>query len=558
MRPIFVFLLTFLILSMAGLAGVHAQDGDADKEDLGQQPTPTEPLGDQPGESDAEADAKVKPKAEAPEELYKQLDLFGDVFERVRGQYVDQVESKKLIAAALNGMLTSLDAHSSYLNEDDFGDMRIQTTGEFGGLGIEVTMDNGLVKVVSPIDDTPAFRAGVKPGDYITYLDEKPVMGLTLSEAVDKMRGKVGSPIKLTIRREGVAEPIQLTIKRDVIKITPVKYELKGNDKNVGYIRVTTFNQYTGKAVEDAVIDLQKQKGDHLAGFILDLRNNPGGLLDQAISTADLFLDRGEIVSTRGREEADTKRDNATPGDAANGLPIVMLINGGSASASEIVAGALQDHKRAILMGTQTFGKGSVQTVIPVAGNGAIRLTTARYYTPSGRSIQARGITPDIAVEQAKIEKVDNGMNLKEADLLHALANPDQAKALESLPEETKEDLKAVFPWQEKDAEKMSPEEKAKALKEEADAADFQLQRAVDLVNGLAITGVWERATKAGTNSADAKDAAAKPEPAKQTDKGATVDPVQPVPDTVVPASKDPAATPSAEPAIEPESAPVE
>ncbi len=435
-------------------------------------------------------EADKKP-VQDPNEVYKQLDLFGDIFERVRAQYVEQVSDKQLIEAAVNGMLTSLDAHSSYLNEDDFKDMRIQTSGEFGGLGIEVTMEDGLIKVVSPIDDTPAYRAGVKAGDYITYLDGKPVIGLSLSEAVEKMRGRVGSPIKITVRREGVSEPIELTLTRDVIRIRPVKHEIEGANKDIGYLRVTTFNQYTDTELRDAIQDIQKKKGDALIGYILDLRNNPGGLLDQAISVADMFLDRGEIVSTRGRKAEDTKRDNATPGDLTNGLPVVLLINGGSASASEIVAGALQDHKRAIVLGTTSFGKGSVQTVIPVQGNGAIRLTTARYYTPSGRSIQGKGIVPDIEVVEGRIEPLeDKTGGIKEADLAHALINTDKA------PEQAKpaeEEKPSILPWVRKKQEQEKDKEKAKTLEQEANDSDLQLQRAIDLLRGLSITGAWDK-----------------------------------------------------------------
>lgn len=437
-----------------------------------------------------EGEETAKKQPQDPNEVYKQLDLFGDIFERVRGQYVEEVTDKELIEAAVNGMLVSLDAHSSYLNEDDFKDMRIQTSGEFGGLGIEVTMEDGLVKVVSPIDDTPAYRAGVKAGDFITHLDGKPVIGLTLSEAVEKMRGRVGSAIKITVRREGVSDPIDLSLIRDVIRIRPVKHEIEGVNKDVGYLRVTTFNQYTDAELREAIADIQKTKGDALIGYILDLRNNPGGLLDQAISVADMFLDRGEIVSTRGRKPEDTKRDNATPGDLTNGLPIVVLINGGSASASEIVAGALQDHKRAIVLGTPSFGKGSVQTVIPVQGNGAIRLTTARYYTPSGRSIQAKGIVPDIEVIEGRIEALeDKNGNIKEADLAHALENtdktPDEVKAEDAKP--------SILPWVRKKQEREQEQEKAAAIEQEANDTDLQLQRGIDLLRGLAITGAWDK-----------------------------------------------------------------
>src|SRR5271156_3298721 len=334
-------------------------------------------------------------------ETYRQLNLFGEVFERVRADYVESVSDEQLVEAAINGMLTSLDPHSSYLNNKNFRDMQVQTRGEFGGLGIEVTMENGLVKVVSPIDDTPAFHAGIKPGDYITHLNGEAVMGLTLNEAVEKMRGPENSEIKLTIRREG-KEPFDVAVTRAKIKIESVRSHLEGND--VGYIRITTFNEQTDTGLNKAMQRLRDQSGDKLKGIVLDLRNNPGGLLDQAVAVSDAFLEKGEIVSTRGRRSEDAQRYNARPGDIAAGLPVAVLINGGSASASEIVAGALQDHHRAILIGTRSFGKGSVQTIIPLAGHGAMRLTTARYYTPSGRSIQAKGIDPDIVVDAAKID----------------------------------------------------------------------------------------------------------------------------------------------------------
>ena len=335
-------------------------------------------------------------------ETYKQLNLFGDVFELVRGDYVDDVTDDTLVEGAINGMLTSLDPHSNYLNSKNFNDMKVQTRGEFGGLGIEVSMENGLVKVVSPIDDTPAANAGLKPGDLVTHLDGNPVQGLTLPEAVEKMRGPVNSDITLTIRREG-REPFDVKLTRAIIKIRSVRSHLEG--KNIGYIRITSFNEQTDVGLNNAMKNLKQQANNKLIGIVLDLRNNPGGLLDQAVAVSDAFLDKGEIVSTRGRRSDDAQRYNARPGDIAQGLPVAMLINGGSASASEIVAGALQDHHRAILMGTRSFGKGSVQTIIPLAGHGAMRLTTARYYTPSGRSIQAKGIDPDIVVEAAKIEQ---------------------------------------------------------------------------------------------------------------------------------------------------------
>src|ERR1700687_6078728 len=331
-------------------------------------------------------------------EIYRQLDLFGEVLERVRSDYVEKPDDAKLIEAAINGMLTALDPHSSYLNPKHFRDMQVQTRGEFGGLGIEVTMENGVVKVVSPIEDTPAAKAGLMSGDLITHLDKEQILGLTLQEAVEKMRGPVNAPITLTIVRKGVDDPFDVKVTRDVININPVKYNAEGDD--VGYIRVTTFNEQTTANLQKAVEDLKQQLGPKLKGYVIDLRNNPGGLLDQAISVSDAFLDEGVIVLTKGRNLEETQRANARPGDITDGQKLVVLINGGSASASEIVAGALQDHHRATIVGTRSFGKGSVQTIIPLGSNGALRLTTARYYTPSGRSIQAKGIEPEGVVEE--------------------------------------------------------------------------------------------------------------------------------------------------------------
>ena len=330
-------------------------------------------------------------------DIYKQLDLFGDVLERVRADYVEKPDDQKLIESAINGMLSALDPHSSYLSPKRFRDMQVQTRGEFGGLGIEVTMENGIVKVVSPIDGTPADRAGVLSGDLITHLDKEQIVGLTLSEAVEKMRGRVNTPILLTIVRKGKEDTIDIKIIRDVIKINPIKARV---EDDVAYIRITTFNERTTENLEKSVADLKKKIGKKLKGFVIDLRNNPGGLLDQAISVSDAFLDKGAIVLTRGRNSDEAQRSNARVGDITDGKKIVVLINGGSASASEIVAGALQDHKRASVVGTRSFGKGSVQTIIPLGPNGAIRLTTARYFTPSNRSIQAKGIDPNFVVEQ--------------------------------------------------------------------------------------------------------------------------------------------------------------
>jgi carboxyl-terminal processing protease len=336
----------------------------------------------------------------AASDTYRQLNLFGDVFERVRADYVEKPDDSKLVESAINGMLAGLDPHSSYMDPKSFRDMQVQTRGEFGGLGIEVTMEDGLVKVVAPIDETPAAKAGVMANDIITHLDDEAVQGLTLNQAVEKMRGPVNTKIKLRIMRKGADKPIEVTIVRDVIRVKSVRSHNEGED--IGYIRVTQFNEQTTEGLKKAISDLTTQLGaEKIKGFVVDLRNNPGGLLDQAISVSDAFLDKGEIVSTRGRNAEETQRFNARPGDLTKGKPVIVLINGGSASASEIVAGALQDHKRATLIGTRSFGKGSVQTIIPLgAGNGALRLTTARYYTPSGRSIQAKGITPDIEVLQ--------------------------------------------------------------------------------------------------------------------------------------------------------------
>jgi carboxyl-terminal processing protease len=332
----------------------------------------------------------------AASDTYRQLNLFGDVFEKIRSDYVEKPDESKLIESAINGMLSGLDPHSSYLDTKSFRDMQVQTRGEFGGLGIEVTMEEGLIKVVTPIDDTPASRAGVMAGDVITHIDDEPVQGLTLNQAVEKMRGAVNSSVRLKIARKGASDALELKLTRDVIRIRSVRSR---NETDVGYIRITQFNEQTFEGLKNSIDTLTKDIGaDKLKGFVIDLRNNPGGLLDQAIAVSDAFLERGEIVSTRGRNADETQRYNARSGDLTKGKPVVVLINGGSASASEIVAGALQDHKRATIIGSRSFGKGSVQTIIPLGSNGAIRLTTARYYTPSGRSIQAKGIDPEIQV----------------------------------------------------------------------------------------------------------------------------------------------------------------
>ncbi len=405
---------------------------------------------------------KKTPKEEQAD-TYEMLNLFGDIMERTKVSYVEEVSDQKLIEAAINGMLSSLDPHSSFLDAKSFQYLNEQTQGKFGGLGIEVTMENGVVKVVSPIDDTPAFKAGLKPGDYIISLDGATVVGMSLSEAVDKMRGKVGTKIKLTIRR-GTQKPFDVTLKREEIKIQSVKSEIKADD--VAYIRISSFSEEVDKNIKDALAKMQKDTKNQIKGVVLDVRNNPGGLLDQAVAVADLFLNEGEIVSTRSRNEEDTIKYNATKGDIINGLPIVVLINDGSASASEIVAGALQDHKRAIVMGQKSFGKGSVQSVIPFSKYGAIRLTTARYYTPSGRSIQAKGIEPDIEVKPAKIEEYDlDGFTISEAELKNALKNDNNDK--------TDNDKQSA-----KDTENSQDDDMKN---------DYQLLRAVDTIKALNI-----------------------------------------------------------------------
>src|SRR5476649_711056 len=349
---------------------------------------------------------RSSPAKAAAADTYRQLNLFGDVFERVRADYVEKPDDSKLIETAINGMLAGLDPHSSYMDPKSFKDMQVQTRGEFGGLGIEVTMEDGLIKVVAPIDETPAAKAGVMANDIITQLDGEQVQGLTLNQAVEKMRGPVNTKIKLTIMRKGQDKPIEVSITRDIIRVRSVRSHVEGDD--VGYIRMTQFNEQTTDGLKKAIEDITaKVSNDKLKGYVLDLRNNPGGLLDQAISVSDAFLEKGEIVSTRGRNAEETQRFTAHGGDLTKGKPLIVLINGGSASASEIVAGALQDFKRATILGTRSFGKGSVQTIVPLGGdNGALRLTTARYFTPSGRSIQAKGISPDIEVLQEVPEEI--------------------------------------------------------------------------------------------------------------------------------------------------------
>ncbi|MEO1468245.1 MAG: S41 family peptidase [Pseudomonadota bacterium] len=397
---------------------------------------------------------------------YENLDLFGDIFERVRSTYVEEINEEELIEAAINGMLASLDPHSSYLPPQNFEDIREQTKGEFGGLGIEVTMENGFVKVVAPIDDTPAAEAGIEAGDFITHIDGESVLGLNLSEAVEQMRGPVGSTISITISREGADEPFDVDIVRDTITIRAVRARTEGN---VGVLRITTFNEQTYRNLEEAIEELQEELGDNLSGFVVDLRNNPGGLLSQAIEVSDAFLETGEIVSTRGRDLEEADRVNARPGDLTNGKPLVVLINEGSASASEIVAGALQDHRRAIVVGAKSFGKGSVQTIMRLGENGAIKLTTARYYTPSGRSIQALGIEPDILVEERRIASAE--------------------EETQARPRRSEADLRGSLDAALSDAEReqLNEERARHEATARLRAEDFQLAYALDLLTGLSV-----------------------------------------------------------------------
>ena len=416
----------------------------------------------------------VAQEAETEESVYQQLDLFGDVFERIRAQYVEEVSTEDLVSAAINGMLTSLDPHSSYLSAKDFEEMQVDTKGEFGGLGIEVTQEEGFIKVISPMDGTPAAKAGIKAGDFITHVNGEALVGLMLDEAVDKMRGPVGSEIIITVVREGVAEPFDVSIIRDSIKLTAATGRVVGHTI---VLRLSTFNEQTTSGMEEALAKGLEELGgiDKLEGVVLDLRNNPGGLLNEAITVVDAFLEKGEIVSTRGRTAGSGERYNAEPGDLINGKPIVLLINGGSASASEIVAGALQDHRRAVVVGTKSFGKGSVQTLIPLRGDGAMRLTTARYYTPSGRSIQALGISPDIVVQQpippavdptATEEKKSAVGQRSEADLRGAITN-------DSMTDEEKRLYQ----------DELARAEESAKLRDE----DYQLAYAVDIIKGLTV-----------------------------------------------------------------------
>jgi len=391
------------------------------------------------------------------EETYRQLTLFGDVFQRVREDYVEEVSDQDLVEAAINGMLTSLDPHSAYLPDDNFQKMQVQTRGKFGGLGIEVTMENGFVKVVSPIDDTPADKAGILPEDLIISVDGESIVGLTLNDAVEKLRGPIGSNVKISVQR-AQDEPFEVNIIRDEIKIRSVRSRLY---ETIGYIRITTFSEQTSPGLQKAMDDLQAETAEGLTGLVLDLRNNPGGLLSEAIRVSDAFLEKGEIVSTRGRDRNDIQHAYARPGDISDGLPLVVLINSGSASASEIVAGALKDHRRAVVMGTRSFGKGSVQTITPMPGHGAMRLTTALYFTPSGVSIQAKGISPDIEVALARIEKLEGGL-VREEDLRGALNNQE-------------------------DGAEPTADNAASAEPKDPIEIDYQLARAVDLLRGLSV-----------------------------------------------------------------------
>ncbi|MCC6720092.1 MAG: S41 family peptidase [Acetobacteraceae bacterium] len=409
-------------------------------------------------------------------ETYRLLNLFADVFERVRAEYVEPVNDRELIENAINGMLTGLDPHSSYMNAKSFRDMQVQTRGEFGGLGIEVTQEGGYIKVISPIDDTPASRAGVKAGDLITALDGHTVQGLSLNDAVEKMRGAPNTRIVLTVRREGNDKPLEIALVREVIKLRVVRSRLEGGD--VAYIRVSSFSEQAETAMRKAFNELKAKSGDKLRGVILDLRNNPGGLLPEAISISNDYLNQGEIVSTRGRHAEDTQRWNAKAGDITGGLPMVVLINGGSASASEIVAGALQDHRRAILLGTRSFGKGSVQTVSPLPGNGGMRLTTARYYTPSGRSIQGLGITPDVEVAATREERARFGPE-READLTRALKNIGGAAQNIAPP---RNDLPPIV----KDIAKLPPENQP-AFDPTKPETDYQLQQALTVLRAMPV-----------------------------------------------------------------------
>ncbi len=442
------------------------------------------------GGSDAPAKGAVTKEVDSPEsDTFKQLSLFADVLERVRADYVEEVGDEKLIESSINGMLTSLDPHSAFLNRKSFAELQTGTKGEFGGLGLEVTMENSLVKVVSPIDGTPAANAGLQSGDFITHIDTKLVAEMTLQEAVENMRGAPGSKVTITVRRGGLSgQPFDVTLTRAVIRVQSVRFHPEGED--IGYIRVTTFNEQTQIGLNKALEELNKKMGDKLAGYLIDLRNNPGGLLEQAVSVAGTFLPQGsEVVSTRGRHSEDNQSYKSKGGDKTGGKPIVVLINTGSASASEIVAGALQDYRRAILVGTKSYGKGSVQTVIPIPGAGAMKLTTALYYTPKGRSIQKLGIEPDIAVNAAKLEEVTPPKGMSEADMKGALANPngDKDKKVVPLPVEEKPADKEDKNEKPEDNKDGKDAKESKAPEKKAEPYDNQLSHAVDLLRGIVL-----------------------------------------------------------------------
>ena len=423
------------------------------------------------------------PAIAAKTETYNQLNLFADVFERIRSQYVKEVDDEELIEAAINGMLTSLDPHSTYLNTKRYDNMRVQTSGEFGGLGIEVTMDKGVILVVSPMDDTPASRAGLQSGDYITKIDGEQINGLTLNEAVEKMRGKAGSEIDIVIVRKGEKDVIEVTLERAVIEVKSVRSHI---EDEIGYIRISSFTEKTTSGLRDALTDIKEELGDNMQGIVLDLRNNPGGLLDQAVSVSSTFLDRGEIVSTRTRNDKNIQRYPARDGDSIESKSLVVLINGGSASASEIVAGALQDHERAVIVGTQSFGKGSVQTVMPLSSNGAMSLTTAYYFTPSGNSIQGEGIVPDVVVEQLRLDENENSGNRRtEASLRGSLANPNANDDDADEDEKTQDALIEGDAKEEEVAEEEEEEEEKQIMT--TAQQDYQLNFALNLIRGMSI-----------------------------------------------------------------------
>jgi carboxyl-terminal processing protease len=436
----------------------------------------------------------------AATDVYQQLNLFGDVFERIRADYVEQPDDSKLVESAINGMLSSLDPHSSYLNAKDYQDMQVQTRGEFYGLGIEVTMENELIKVISPIDDTPADKAGILAGDLISHLDGEQVQGLTLREAVEKMRGPANTSITLTVLREGEEQPLKITVVRDMIRVQSVKHRA---EDDIGYIRIASFSEQTMEGLEKAIEDLKEEIPEEgFKGYVLDLRGNPGGLLDQAVLVSDAFLERGEIVSTRGRHADEVQRFSARAGDITDGKPVIVLLNGGSASASEIVAGALQDHRRATLVGTRSFGKGSVQTIIPIGRNGAIRLTTARYYTPSGRSIQAKGIDPDIDVlPEVPEDLLDADSPLvSESELRgHLLGEGEEGPSAEEPMDEEATESSAATPVDgEEDQEEESPSGALSAYVPDDPKLDKQLNYALDLLRGIRVNARFPATAEQG------------------------------------------------------------